>query len=98
MQFGLVALAYFIVLVIAVAALIGRHLWALQDPATASGGMAAFGDLVLYLFIGGLFLLPTVLLIWVIAKFEGMYTVYSRFLFGLSLSAPVCMSVVVFGG
>jgi hypothetical protein len=33
----------------------------------------------------------------IIAKFEALYTAYSRFLFGLSLSAPVCLSVVLFG-
>jgi hypothetical protein len=30
-------------------------------------------------------------------ELEALYTVYSRFLFGLSLSAPVCLSVVLFG-
>jgi hypothetical protein len=66
----------------------------LQDPVAASGGMAAAG----YLFIGCLFLIPTAFLIWTIAKFEAPYTAYSRFLFGLSLSAPVCLSVLLFGG
>jgi hypothetical protein len=60
--------------------------------------MAAFGDTLLYLFIGCLFLVPTVFLIWTIAKSEALYTAYSRFLFGLSLSAPVCLSVLLFGG
>ena len=40
---------------------------------------------------------PDRLLIWTIAKSEALYTAYSRFLFGLSLSAPVCLSVVLFG-
>ena len=61
----------------------------------ASGGMAAAGDTILYLFIGFLFLVPTALLIWTITKLEALYTIYSRFLFGLGLSAPVCLSVVV---
>jgi len=97
MQFGLVAMGYAAVFVFAAAALYGRHLWALQDPVTASGGMAAAGDTLLHLFIGGLFLMPTVFLIVIMAKFEVLYTAYSRFLFGLSLSAPVCLSVVLFG-
>jgi hypothetical protein len=42
----------------AAAALYGRHLQALEDPAAASGGMAAFGDTILHLFIGCLFLIP----------------------------------------
>jgi len=98
MQFRLVGVAYAAVLVVAAAALYLRHLVELQDPVAASGGMAAFGDTILYLFIGCLFLIPTAFLIWTIADSEGLYTAYSRFLFGLSLSAPVCLSVLVFGG
>ena len=52
---------------------------------------------MLHLFIGCLFLIPTVFLIGIIAKFEALFTVYSRFLLGLSLSAPVCLSVVLLG-
>jgi hypothetical protein len=98
MQFGLVGMGYAAVLVVAAAALYRRHLVELQDPVPASGGMAAAGDTMLYLFIGCLFLIPTAFLIWTIAKFEALYTAYSRFLFGLSLSAPVCLSVLLFGG
>jgi len=90
-------MGYAAVIVLAAAALFARHLWALQDPVTASGGMAAAGDSILHLFIGCLFLVPTVFLILILAKFEGLYTAYSRFLFGLSLSAPICLSVVLFG-
>jgi hypothetical protein len=97
MQFGLVAMGYAAVLVFAAASLYARHLWELQDPAAASGGMAAAGDTILHLFIGCLFLIPTAFLIWIIGKSEALYTAYSRFLFGLSLSAPVCMIVVLFG-
>src|SRR5579864_341560 len=98
MQFRLVGMAYAAVLVVAAAALYLRHLVELQDPAAASGGMAAFGDTILYLFIGCLFLIPTAFLIWTISKSEALYTAYSRFLFGLSLSAPVCLGVLLFGG
>jgi len=56
--------------------------------------MAAAGDTMLHLFIGCLFLIPTAFLIRIIAKSESLYTAYSRFLFGLSLSGPVCLSVV----
>lgn len=97
MQFRLVAMGYAAVLVVSAAALFQRHLVELQDPVGASGGMAAFGDTLLYLFIGCLFLIPTACLIWIIAKFEALYRAYSRLLFGFSLSAPVCMSAVLFG-
>ena len=97
-KFGLVAGGYAAVLLVAAALLFIRHLVELQDPAAASGGMFAFGEILLHLFIGCLFLIPTVFLIWIIAKAEAPYTAYSRFLFGLSLSAPLCMGVVLFGG
>jgi hypothetical protein len=84
-------------LLLTAAALFGRHLMWLQDPAAASGGMAAFGDAILYLFLGFLFLIPTVFLIWILAKSEDLYTTYSRVLFCVSLSAPVCLGVVALG-
>ena len=97
MQFGLVAVGYASVLVVAAALLFARRFVYLQDRAAASGGMAAVGDTILYMFIGCLFLIPTAFLIWVIAKSESLYTAYSKFLFGLSLSGPVCLSVVWLG-
>src|ERR1700691_1153560 len=97
MQVGFGPTGYAAVLVVAAASLFWRHLVELQDPAAASGGMAAAGDAMLYLFLGCLLLIPTAFLIRIIAKSEAPYTAYSRFLFGLSLSAPVCMSVVLFG-
>ena len=59
--------------------------------------MWAGGDLLLYIFIACLFMVPTVFLIWVTAKFEAFYTAYSKFLLGFSLSAPVCLSVFFLG-
>jgi hypothetical protein len=97
MQLGLVALGYGAVLVIAATLLFGRHLQELQYPAEASGGMWAAGDAFLLIFIACLFMVPTVFLIWVAARFEAFYTAYSKFLLGLSLSAPVCLSVLFLG-
>jgi hypothetical protein len=96
-KFGLVAAGYAAVVVVSAALLFLHHLVELQDPAAASGGMAAAGETMLVLFIGCLFLIPTAFLVWIMAKFEARYTVYSKFLFGLSLTAPVCMVVVIFG-
>jgi hypothetical protein len=90
-------MGYTATLVVAAALLYAHHLVELQDPVAASGGMAAAGDTLLHLFIGFLFLIPTVFLIRIMAKFDAMYKAYSRFLFGLSVSAPVCMTVVLFG-
>jgi hypothetical protein len=96
-QLGLIALGYAAVLVVAATLLYGRHLQELEYPAEASGGMWAAGDALLYILIACLFLVPTVFLIWVTARFEAFYTAYSKFLVGLSLTAPVCLSVLFFG-
>ena len=96
-QFGFIALGYGAVVVIAAAWLFERHLVELQDPVAASGGMAAAGDAMLALILGFLFLIPTVFLIRAIAKNEASFTAFSKFLLGLSLSAPVCMMVVLLG-
>jgi hypothetical protein len=63
----------------------------------AAGGMSAFGDLLLGIFIACLFMISTAFLVWVMAKYENVYTTYSQFLLGLSLSAAVCLSLFVFG-
>lgn len=96
-QLRLVALAYAAVFAVAATLLYGRHLQELKYPAEASGGMWAFGDALLYMFIACLFMIPTAFLIWTIAKFKSVYEAYSRFLLGLSLSAPVCLSVLLLG-
>jgi len=97
MQLGLVASGYAAVFVIAAILLYGRHLQELKYPDEASGGMWAAGDAFLWIFIACLFMVPTLFLIWVIAKFETFYTAYSKFLLALSLSAPVCLSIVFLG-
>ena len=96
-QLWLVALGYAAVFVVGAALLYGRHLQELHYPVEASGGMWAAGDLMLWIFIACLFMIPTVFLIVVIARFEAFYAAYSRFLLGLSLSAPVCLSVFMLG-
>ena len=97
MQLGLVGLGYIAVLVVAAALSYGRHLQELKYPDEASGGMWAASDAFLQIFIACLFLIPTVFLVWVIAKFESFYRAYSQVLLGLSLSAPVCLSVLTLG-
>jgi hypothetical protein len=97
MKFRLVAGGYAAALVATAALLLVHHLVELQDPAAASGGMAAAGETMLVLFIGFLFLIPTAFLVWIMAEFEAPYTAYAQFLFGFSLTAPVCMLVVAFG-
>ena len=91
-------MAYAAVFVVAETLLYLRHLQELKYPAEASGGMWAAGDLFLYAFIACLFMVPTAFLIWFTASIETFFTPYSKLLLGLSLSAPVCLSVLYLGG
>ena len=94
-QLGAVAAGYAMVFLVAAVLLYARHIQYVTHPADAvsSGGMYAFGDLMLGLFIGGLFLIPTFLLVLVIRKSETAYTKYSQTLLGLSLTGPICLGV-----
>ena len=85
------------VLAVAAALIFVRHLQELKYPAEASGGMWAAGDAFLMIFIAGLFMVPTALLILLTARYEGFYIAYSKFLLGLSLTAPVCLGLVYLG-
>jgi hypothetical protein len=86
-----------VVLVVAAALLYGRHLQELLYPVEASGGMWAAGDTFLWIFIACLFMVPTLFLVWVIAKSESIYKTYSQLLLGLSLSAPVSLALFTLG-
>jgi hypothetical protein len=59
--------------------------------------MWAAGDAMLGVFIVGLFAIPSVFLVWIIARFESFYKTYSQLLLGLSLSAPVCLGILTLG-
>ena len=59
--------------------------------------MWAAGDAFLWIFIACLFMVPTVFLVWVIAKSESIYKIYSQLLLGLSLSAPVSLALFTLG-
>ncbi len=96
-QLGAVAVGYVALLLLAAVLVYARHMQYVNHPADvmASGGMYAAGDLMLEFFIGGLFLIPTFLLVLVIRKSETPYTRYSQTLLGLSLTAPICLGVLL---
>ena len=98
-QLGLIAVGYAAVLAYAASLLHTRHLQELNHPADvmASGGMYAGGDMLLEIFIACLVMIPTFFLVRVMAKYEALYTVYSQVLLGISLSAPVSLSVLYLG-
>lgn len=99
MQLGLVGVGYAAVLLIAARLVFVRYMQYVNHPedVVASSGMYAFGDTLLEIRIIGLFMIPTIFLAWVIAQSETIYTVYSHILLGLSLTAPICLSLLCFG-
>lgn len=64
------------------------------DDVAQYGGMWAGGDLMLELFITGLLLVVTFFLVLVIRKEESAYTLYSKVLLGLSLTAPLSVGII----
>jgi hypothetical protein len=91
-----VGAGYAFVLLVSAGLVFERYMQYVRHPddAAAYGGMYAFGDWLLELFIGGLFLVPTFFLLLVIAKSEPVYTLYSKVLFGLSLTAPLSLAML----
>lgn len=95
-QLGFVAASYAAVVIFSAILVIERYLQYARHPAdvAASSGMYAFGDLLLEMFIAGALLVPTLLLVLVIRKSEAAYTMYSKVLLVLSLSAPLSLSLL----
>ena len=95
-QLILVAAAYAAVLAIAAVLIAVRYLQYVEHPqdAAAAGGMYAAGDMFLEIFIACMLLVPTFLLALVIRKSENLYTKYSKILFGVSLTSPICFGVL----
>ncbi len=95
-QLYLVAAAYAAVLVTAALLVYARHLLYVTHPqdVAAAGGMYAFGDWMLELFIGCMLLVPTFILVFIIRKSEPLYTGYAKTLLGLSLTAPLSLALL----
>ena len=87
---------YAAVAALSAALIVARYLQYVTHPADAAqyGGMWAGGDLMLELFITGLLLVVTFFLVLVIRREEGAYTVYSKVLLGLSLTAPLSVGFI----
>ncbi|MGA2101545.1 MAG: hypothetical protein ABSG34_10605 [Candidatus Sulfotelmatobacter sp.] len=95
-QLVLVAFGYATVLAVSAALIVVRYFEYLTHPAdvAAAGGMYAGGDLMLEAFIGGMLLVVTFFLVLVIYKWESAYTIYSKILLGLSLTAPLSVGLL----
>jgi hypothetical protein len=97
LQLRLVAGSYAAVAAVSALLVFERYLLYVRNPqdVAAAGGMYAGGDLLLEIFIGFLFLVPTAALVWVIRKSESCYTAYAKALLGLSLTAPFAAGFLV---
>lgn len=95
-QLKLVGTGYVAAVVIAAVLVFMRHLAYVHNASdvVASGGMWAGGDLMLELMIVGMFLVVTLFLALVIAKSESAYTIYSKALVGISLTAPLSVALI----
>lgn len=92
-QLAVVAGAYLAAFAASAAIVAGRYLMERRNPADFNGGMAAFGDWMLEWFIGGLLLIPTVMLALVIRNREEIYARFSKVLLCFSLTAPISLGL-----
>jgi hypothetical protein len=92
----LIGLGYLAVVAIAAAWILVRRLQEMQNPAEASGGMYAAGDLMLAIMLVLLFMIPSFFLVRMVARSEGASIIYSQLLVGTSLSAPLCLGLLAF--
>jgi hypothetical protein len=97
LQLHLVAATYAVVVAVSGLLIFARYLQYVRNPqdVAASSGMYAGGDLLLEIFIGFLFLVPTAALVFVIRKSESWYTAYAKVLLGLSLTAPISIGLLI---
>jgi len=95
-QLSVVTGGYAAVLLSSAALVYMRHLQYVKyaTDVDASGGMWAFGDLMLELFIAGLLLIPTLLLAFFIRKFEPASTRYAQVLLGIAFTTPLCIGAM----
>jgi amino acid permease len=96
-QLAFIGCGYVAVLAYAVMAKYMRHLAELKDPVGASGGMWAFGDELLAWSIFFCFMVPTFFLVLLLRQHEHSSGVYSRVLFWISLTAPLCLGISMIG-
>jgi len=91
-----IAVAYAAVVAVSAALIFARYVQYATHPADVAqyGGMWAGGDLMLEVFICGLLLMVTFVLVLLIFKDESAYTVYSKVLLGLSLTMPLSVGVI----
>ena len=96
LQLGLIGVAYASVLFLGTCWFFLRNLQAMRDPLASSGGMWAFGDEILIIFLYLLCLVPTFFLLRLMRTNEAVYSNYAKIVLAVSLTAPLCLAALVF--
>lgn len=87
LKIGIVLVGYVLALLVALAV---SHIRAENTPASASQGMSAFGDLILFLGVFGLLaLVPTALLLFFLRPFAGFWIGFGVLCLALTLAGPL---------
>lgn len=94
LQLELIGAAYALVFLFAAAEYFQRYLYTLREPIDSAGGMAAFGDEMLTIFVFLLFLAPTFFLLRLMAGNEGVFSAYSKILLAVSITDPICVGLL----
>jgi len=83
-----------LVFMYAAAAFFQRYLYTLREPIDSAGGMAAFGDEMLTLFVFALAMVLTFFLLRLLAQSDRFYTAYAKVLLAVSVTAPISVAVL----
>jgi len=95
LQIELIGAGYAAVTMYAVFAFFQRYLYTLREPVDSAGGMAAFGDEMLTLFVFALFLVPTFFLLRLMAQSEPVFSFYAKLLLAVSFTAPLSVALLL---
>jgi hypothetical protein len=95
LRLGLVLGGYAVALAAAFAALAASALLAQDDPAQASGGMQAFGDLLLFVAVFCIVaLVPTALALWFLRAVPTFWLVLSIVSLALAATGPIAAAMI----
>ena len=96
---GFIAAGYAAVCLVATILLYNQHVQHVRElHEEISSGIPQFhpqNNWLLGILIGGMFLLPTFPLVWVIRESETAYTTYARVLLVLSITEPACVLLII---
>ena len=95
-QLGIIAAVYAVVLGVSGILVFMRYMQYVRHPedVAAAGGMYAFGDAMLAMFIVCMLFVPTFLLAMVARQSESLSTGYSKAMLCLSLTLPLCAGLL----